>query len=429
MKLSIIGTGHIGLVTAACFADHGHSVIGVDNDEAKINLLKSGQMPIYEPGLDAIVRKNVDAGRLSFSGDIGDGVRASDVIFITVGTPAKANGGSDLSYVDGVAQDIARSLDGYKVIVEKSTVPVRTGERIRQVLRLYNRSAKFDLASVPEFLREGSAVADFMNPDRIVIGVDSPRAEAVMREIFQPIAAKLVVTDVKSAELIKHASNSFLALKISYINAVATLCEKVGADVEKVAEGMGADRRIGREFLNAGVGYGGYCFPKDVAAFINIAEDLGYQFDLLKAVAQINQEQRLRVVSKLQEVLWTLKGKTICVLGLSFKPNTDDVRDAPAIEIIQLLQAEGATVKAYDPAGMKNASELVQGVEFCKDPYEAATGAHAVAVLTEWPEFKQLDMERLRKVMTLPVLIDGRNIYIGDKLRALGFEYRAFGRS
>lgn len=356
MRLSIIGTGHVGLVTGACLADKGNQVICVDNDDAKISSLKAGRVPIHEPGLEEMVRSNVALKRLSFTTAIAEGVKSSDVVFITVGTPPGTDGGADLTAVERVSREIARSLNSYKVVVEKSTVPVKTGEWVRRTLSLFSSdSVDFDVASVPEFLREGSAVHDFLHPDRVVIGVESPRAEAILRQLFEPLGAPILVTNISSAELIKHASNSFLALKISYINAVATLCDALGADVQLVAQGIGLDPRIGERFLQAGLGYGGPCFPKDVAAFIKLAEEAGFDFKLLKAAAEINSQQRGRLLKKLKDALWTLRGKRIGVLGLSFKPNTDDMRDAPSVEIVRALLAEGAEVRAYDPAAMDNA--------------------------------------------------------------------------
>lgn len=429
MNLCVMGTGYVGLVTGACFADLGHRVICADNDGEKIAGLKEGHVPIFEPGLEPMVAANAKAGRLSFTTSIEDGARAADVVFISVGTPARPDGSADLSQVERVTREIAKAVQGYTVIVEKSTVPVNTGEWVKRTLKLHNSDgAEFDVASVPEFLREGSAVEDFMHPDRVVIGVESTRAEDMLRGLFEPFGAPLIFTDIKSAEVIKHASNSFLAMKISYMNAIASICERVGADVTKVAEGMGYDHRIGPAFLNAGLGYGGACFPKDVAAFIKIASDAGYDFELLKAVETINREQRAQLVKKVREVLWVLDGKTIGVLGLSFKPNTDDMRNAPATDVIRMLQAEGATVKAYDPAAMEKAKKALPEVEYCGDPYEVAEGSDALVIVTEWDEFKELDMARIKGLLNIPVVIDGRNMCDPQKMRELGFEYRSVGR-
>lgn len=430
MNLCIIGTGYVGLVTGACLAERGHQVTCVDIDRDKIALLQQGRVPFYEPGLPELVARNMDAGRLHFASAVSKGVRGAQVVFITVGTPPLPDGSADLSYVEAVASQIAKAMDSYKVIVEKSTVPVNTGEWVQRTLRRHNvNGAEFDLVSIPEFLREGSAIADFMNPSRVVIGVESPRAEAILRELFQPFGAPLVITDIKSAELIKHASNCFLAMKISYMNAIAAICEAVAADVTKVSEGMGYDRRIGRDFLDAGVGYGGSCFPKDVNAFIKIAQELGYDFRLLKAVEDINQEQRERLIRKLKEALWLLKGKTIGILGLAFKPNTDDIREAPAIDIIRRLLEEGAVIKAYDPAAGENARGVFgEAITLCSSPQEAAREAHGLVILTEWDEFRSLDLQEIKRLMASPVVIDGRNIYDPKEMARLGFEYRGVGR-
>lgn len=429
MKICVIGTGYVGLVTGACLADLGNRVVCVDKNEEKIRGLQKGIIPIYEPGLQEFVNKNQKNGRLKFTANTAEGVKTSDVIFIAVGTPSKDNGEADLSGVEAVAKDIAKSMNGYKIVVEKSTVPVRTGEWVKRTLKLYNsNSADFDVVSVPEFLREGSAVHDFMHQDRIVVGVESERAKEIMIKLFKPLDVPLLITDIKSAELIKHASNSFLALKISYINAIANVCELVGADVVKVAEGMGYDKRIGREFLDAGVGYGGSCFPKDVAAFIKIVEDVGYDFKLLKNVEEINKLQRVEIAKKLKEALWILNDKTIGILGLSFKPNTDDMRDAPSIDIISSLQKEGAKIKAYDPVAMENAKKVLRDVQYCRDPYEVSSGSDALLIITEWEEFTQLDLAKIKGLLNIPIVIDGRNIYEPGKMKELGFLYRGVGR-
>jgi len=429
MKLSVIGTGYVGLVTAACFADLGHHVVGMDRDTERIRMLKSGAVPFYEPGLAELLHRVQQAGRLEFTTDIADAVRESDVIFITVGTPAREGGDADMSAVVSVAEGIAGALTDHRLIVEKSTVPVRTGERIRDQIHLLTRGAvPFDVACNPEFLREGSAIHDFLHPDRIVLGVTSERSERLLRELYAPLECPILVTDLTTAELIKHASNAFLAMKISYINAVAAICERVGADIRQVADGMGYDRRIGRAFLDAGVGYGGSCFPKDVAAFIRIAQEAGYKFHLLEEVARINEAQREVLVRHLIDALWVLDNRTITVLGLAYKPNTDDVREAPAIPIIERLCREGAVVRAYDPAAEANARQLLPGITYCPDPYEAARGSDAVVLLTEWDEFRSLDLVRLREIMRRPVLIDGRNLLDPRAARALGFHYAGIGR-
>ncbi len=429
MKLCIIGAGHVGLVSGACFAEIGHSVLCVDSDKTKIEQLSNGVIPIYEPGLEKLVEKGRSKGKLLFSSNLDSAVKDSDVIFVAVGTPARADGKADLSFVESVCRQVARAMDSYKIIVEKSTVPVKTGEWVQRTLELNNvNSVDFDVVSNPEFLREGAAVTDFMKPDRIVLGVENERAEKTMREIYAPLSTPIVVTDIKSAEIIKHASNSFLSLKISYINAIAAICELVGADVEKVAAGIGLDKRIGDSFLKAGIGYGGSCFPKDVSAFIDIADELGYDFELLKAVEKINRCQREKAVRKLKDVLWTLNGKTVGILGLSFKPDTDDMREAPSIYIINELQKEGVNIKAYDPTAMDNARRLLKNVTYCENAYEAAEGCDAIMILTEWKEFEELDLKEIRKKMDSPVIIDGRNIYDPAKMKELEFTYVSIGR-
>jgi UDPglucose 6-dehydrogenase len=429
MDISVVGAGHVGLVTGACFADLGHSVVVVDNDAKRIANLKKGLMPYYEPGMEELVHRVVREGRLSFTTSIKEGVLKTTIIFIAVGTPQKATGEADLTYVENVARSIAQHMPAYRLVVEKSTVPVQTGRWVHHTIKTYlKKKVPFDVASNPEFLREGTAIQDLMKPDRVVLGVESQRAEDLLRELYKPLGAPIVVTDINSAELIKHASNSFLSMKISFINAVAQVCERSGADVQQVAEGMGLDPRIGRSFLNAGVGYGGFCFPKDVEAFIKISEQLGYDFELLKAVRNVNEHQKRDFAAKIQQALWVVKGKTIGVLGLAFKPNTDDMRYAPAIDVIEALQAEGAAVKAYDPQAMREAAHLLPKVKLCKDPYEAARGADCLAVLTEWNEFKELDFKRIKKLMRQPLIADGRNVYEPDRLRALGFRYLGIGR-
>ncbi|MBI4596871.1 MAG: UDP-glucose/GDP-mannose dehydrogenase family protein [Candidatus Omnitrophica bacterium] len=430
MDIAVIGAGHVGLVTGACFADLGHRVIMVDNDAARISGLRRGLMPYYEPGLEELVARGVREKRLSFTVSLGRGVERSTVLFIAVGTPQKTTGEADLVYVEAVAREIAGHLRSYRLIVEKSTVPVQTGQWIARTIKAHlKRKVSFDVASNPEFLREGTAIQDFMKPDRVVLGVESARAENALRDLYAPLHAPLVVTDISSAELIKHASNSFLAMKISFINAIANICERSGGDVERVAEGMGLDHRIGRAFLSAGVSYGGFCFPKDVDAFIKISEQLGYDFQLLKAVRAINEEQKRRFVAKIHEALWVVKGKTIGILGLAFKPNTDDMRFAPSIDVIRALQSEGAAVKAFDPQAMGEAARLLSHVKLCKDPYEAAKAADCVAVLTEWNEFTELDFARLKKLMRQPLIVDGRNIYEPQRMQALGFRYVGVGRN
>ena len=429
MKLSVIGTGYVGLVAAACFADTGHDVIAVDRDADRIGLLRAGRSPIYEPGLEELLHRAEGTGRLQFTTDTAAAVRGSEVIFITVGTPPREDGEADLTAVAAAAEAIASALDGYRLIVEKSTVPVRTGERIFDQIQLLTRGAvPFEVACNPEFLREGSAVQDFLHPDRIILGVSSERSERLLREVYSAFDCPILVTDPTTAELIKHASNAFLAVKISYINAIANICERVGADVRLVADGMGYDSRIGRAFLEAGVGYGGSCFPKDVSAFISLAREAGYEFRLLEEVARINDGQRDVLLRHLKDALWVLADRTIAVLGLAYKPNTDDVRAAPAVAIIETLRREGAAVRAYDPAAEASARQVLADVTYCPDPYEAARGSDALIFLTEWEEFRTLDLVRLRDLMRRPVLIDGRNVLDPAAARALGFHYAGMGR-
>jgi UDPglucose 6-dehydrogenase len=429
MNVSVIGTGHVGLVTGACFAERGHKVLCVDQDERKIKTLRSGKMPIYEPGLEQVVKRNVRAGRLRFGGTNADAVGFGKVVFISVPTPPTPSGGADLSFIEAVSRDIAASLSEYRLVVEKSTVPVRTGLHVKAVISKYaKKGADFDVASNPEFLREGSAVEDTLNPDRIVFGVETRRAEMVLRDLYKAFKAPMVVTDIRSAELIKHASNSFLALKISFANALGAVCEKAGANVQEVVRGMGLDERIGPRFLQAGIGYGGSCFPKDVAAFEAISRDLGYEFGLLREVQKINQEARDRFVKKVEEELWIVKGKTIAAWGLSFKPDTDDLRESVALAVVQRLQAMGARIRAYDPQAMEKAKAVLKDVAFCGSAEEAATGADCVLLLTDWPEFKAQDFARVRKVMAHPTLLDGRNLYDPAKMREFGFTYRSVGR-
>lgn len=429
MKVCMIGSGYVGLVSGTCFADIGHDVSCVDNDKKKIDILKKGGIPIYEPGLEELVRKNVKAGRLSFTTSIKEGVEKSLFLFIAVGTPPKANGEPDLSSVEQVAAEIGAAMTEYKIIVEKSTVPVQTGTWVKTVVERFSKKAHdFDVASNPEFLREGSAIGDFLHPDRVVLGVESERAQEKLLELYEPIDAPKIITDIASAELIKHASNSFLSTKISFINAISIICEKSGADVFKVAEGMGLDKRIGRDFLNAGVGFGGFCFPKDLAAFIGISAKLGYDFRLLQEVANINTEQMLRAAKKLEDLLWNLRDKKIGVLGLAFKPNTDDMRFAPSITIIRELQRQGASVKAYDPVAMERAKVIMPDIEYCDDPYEVADGADGVLLVTEWDEFRGLDLTKMKNSMRQPVFLDGRNVFERDTMEKMGFIYAGIGR-
>jgi UDPglucose 6-dehydrogenase len=429
VKIGIIGSGHVGLVTGACFASLGNEVVCVDNDTKKISLLKRGKSPIYEPGLEEMIRSNVREGRLSFSTQIAAAVRRSEVLFVSVGTPPKEGGEADLTSVEDVALEIARAMTSYRLIVEKSTVPVETGEWIRRTIEQNRRrNVDFDVASNPEFLREGSAVQDFLSPDRVVLGVASKRAEKTLRELYAPLKAPMVVTDLKSAEILKHASNSFLASKISFINLIARVCEAVGADVEKVAEGMGLDRRIGASFLKAGIGFGGFCFPKDLQAFIRITERLGVDPGLLREALEINETQKKFFVDKVIKNLWNLKGKVLGVLGLSFKPDTDDMRFAPSVEVVQALLKEKATLKLYDPQAMPEARKLIKGASFVQSAYEAARGADALLVLTEWSEFQELDFQRIKKLLRHATIFDGRNLYDPARMKSLGFRYYGVGR-
>ena len=429
MKLSIIGTGYVGLVTGTCFAEVGHHVICVDNDAAKVATLQAGGIPIYEPGLEELVKKNVAAGRLKFTASTAEGVKNSDVVFIAVPTPPQPDGSVDLSYIERVARDIAGAITSYKIVVDKSTVPVKTGEKVAETIKRYcTAKVEFDVVSNPEFLREGFAVGDLMHPDRVVIGVRSQRPVAAMTEVYTPFKAPIIVTDINSAELIKHAANSFLALKISYINAIATICEAAGANVQEVAHGIGLDERIGRRFLNAGIGFGGSCFPKDLSAFIKISEQVGYEFKLLKEVQRINADQMERFVKKITDTLWVLKDKKIGVLGLAFKQNTDDVRSSPAIDLCQRLLKEGAALRVHDPKGMDKAKVLLPNVTYVDDMNAVAEGCDAIVVATEWDEFKQLDLARAKKGLTHPIMFDGRNLFDPAEMEKLGWIYKSVGR-
>jgi len=432
MDISIIGSGYVGLVTGACFADVGHHVICVDNDSEKVRQLQAGEIPIYEPGLQEIVHRNVSAQRLHFTGNIQEAVERSQVIFIAVPTPPLPDGDVDLSFVEKVAREIAGVLTDYRVIVDKSTVPVKTGEKVAESIKRYNRhGAKFDVVSNPEFLREGCAVADLMHPDRIVIGAQSEHAIDLMKKVYEPFMAPMLVTDVSSAELIKHCANSFLALKISYINAVSAICEASGADVEKVADGIGMDHRIGRDFLNAGIGYGGSCFPKDIAAFIAISEQLGRPFTLLKEVQRINEGQKARFLKTIRDTLWVLREKRIAVWGLTFKPDTDDLRSSVAIEVVEQLLREGAHVVAYDPKGMQKARSIkaIADAEFASSALEAVTDAEALIIATDWNEFANVDLAVLKEKMRTPIVFDGRNLLHPETMRQFGFNYYSIGRA
>jgi UDPglucose 6-dehydrogenase len=449
MQIAIVGSGYVGLVAGACFADMGHQVILVDNDQQKLEMLKNGQVPIHEKFLPELLERH--RGRsLTFSADVRTAVEASEAVFIAVGTPPTEQGNADLSYVESVARIIPSAINGYKVVVEKSTVPVYTSEWIRKII-LRNAAApdSFDVASNPEFLREGTAVTDFFYPDRIVVGADNERCASVLRAIYAPltdstyykrldaiprpdhaqIPPPLIITSTKSAELIKHACNAFLAMKISFINAVASVCESVGANVQQVRQGIGTDSRIGPRFLNPGIGYGGSCFPKDLMAFRAVARECGYEFRLLDEVMRINEDQRHRFVRKVHNALWTLRGKRLGVLGLAFKGGTDDIRESPAILLVQTLLQEGCQIAAYDPAAQERAKEVLNSsIEYASDAYEAASGADALLILTEWDEFASLDLDRLHHKLKYPIVIDGRNLYDPDAMAAHGFTYYSVGR-
>jgi UDPglucose 6-dehydrogenase len=430
MNICVVGTGYVGLVTGAVFADLGNDVICVDNAIKKIEALRAGQMPIYEPGLEEMVIRNKDDGRLTFSTDLPAAVRQADVIFIAVGTPPKETGETDLSHVEAVAAEIGRSMERYKVVVNKSTVPVGTGELVREVITRHQpRPLDFDVVSNPEFLREGSAIEDTLRPDRIVIGAPNQQVAMTLVELYAPLERPMIITDLPSAEVIKYASNAFLAAKISFINAIANICEAAGADVSQVMKGMGLDSRIGMQFLQAGLGYGGSCFPKDVDSLIHTASQLGYDFKLLRSVVEINKERAAHLVEMMRKAIGPLEDKTIAVLGLAFKPNTDDMREAKSLEVVRVLYAAGAQIRAYDPVAMDNARALMpEDVVFCESAYEAAAGADGVALLTEWNEFKYLNLDRLRGLLRRPVIFDARNLYEPERMRRLGFEYYSIGR-
>jgi UDPglucose 6-dehydrogenase len=448
LRISVIGCGYVGLVTGACFAEIGHQVTCTDNDDSKIVTLRAGKLPIYEPHLDTLVHRNIRERRLQFTSDAGQAVRSSEAVFICVGTPPLDNGDADLSAIDNVARMIATEGGGPKLVVEKSTVPAQTGQELKRALDVYSRKsgANFTVASNPEFLREGTAVNDFLHPDRIVVGVDEAAAAKKLREIYAPILDKkfscpahdgrcpdspppaFVVTTVNSAELIKHASNSFLALKISFANSLADMCDHLGADVQEVTAAVGMDPRIGPQFLQAGLGFGGFCLPKDVQAFIRLAERVGIDFTLLKAVEQVNKQRIDLLLAKARRALWVLKGKKIALLGLAFKPNTDDIRFSPAIDAARRFLAEGANLHAYDPQAMEKTRKLLPEISFAKNPYELVNDADAAIIVTEWDEFKCLDWKRVHNEMARPLVIDARNVLNPAEMKSLGFEYYSFGR-
>src|SRR6202048_4910013 len=446
MQISVIGAGYVGLTTAACPPKIGHEVLCADSDLNKLKKLNAGRLPFFEPHLDVLVRRNTAAGRLQFTSP-AEAIEKGSAIFICVGTPPLENGEADLSAIESVARSIASTAHGYRLVIEKSTVPVQTAKRLWKHLSIYNiNSLEFDVVSNPEFLREGSAVGDFFHPDRIVIGAESPRAVTMMKEIYQPVLnppsvcpvhsqcppaheIPLIVTDTNSAELVKHASNSFLAMKISFINLVADACEAAGADIAKVAEGMGSDRRIGQSFLNPGIGFGGFCFPKDLQAFVRIGEKLGCDFSLLKEVEKINLRRADQFVAKVKKELWVLRGKTLAVWGLAFKPNTDDVRFAPALNIIRRLQSEGAKIRAYDPEAMQKAKLDLPELTYCESAYQAAEGADAILILTEWSEFREINWQHLGGLVSHRLIIDGRNLLSAEEASLNGFQYVGVGRA
>ena len=428
-QLCVVGVGYVGLVTAACFADLGNRVIALDFNQEKINGLRQGKLPIFEPGLNELVEHNVHANRLTFTTSYAESLEGTEFVFIAVGTPTGVDGEADLHYVEAAAREIAENMTGPLVIINKSTVPVGTGDWVADIVRRYqNQPVPFSVVSCPEFLREGSAIGDFMHPYRTVLGSLDPEAAEKVAQLHVPLRAPIVITDLRTAEMIKYASNAFLATKISFINEIANICEALGADIKEVAIGMGYDTRIGNQFLDAGVGYGGSCFPKDVKALAYMAAEKGRHPQLLYTVMEINDDRREMVVTHIKEMVGDLKGKIIGLLGLSFKPNTDDMREAPSITIVQKLQADGATVRAYDPVAMQVAQPLLPGVEMMPDPYTLAQGCDALVVMTEWNEFKQLDKPRLRDIMRQPVLYDGRNIYEPEEMVRTGFIYRGVGR-
>jgi len=435
MKIAVIGTGYVGLVSGTCFAEFGHEVVCIDKIEEKILRLQGGEVPIYEPGLEALVEKNVKARRLSFDTRLERGVADAEVVFIAVGTPAsrRGDGYADLSYVYAAARELAEHLGSYTVVVNKSTVPVGTARQVARIVSEVSPGADFDVASNPEFLREGAAINDFMRPDRVVLGVESPRAEEVLKAIYRPLyllETPFVVTGIETAELIKYASNAFLATKISFINEIANLCEEIGADVQAVAKGMGLDGRIGRKFLHAGPGYGGSCFPKDTQALLRISQEHGAPSRIVEAVVEVNAAQKARMVRKIRQAVGNDEaGKTIAVLGLTFKPETDDLRDAPSLSIIPALAEHGARIRAHDPQAMAEASELMPDVAFCQTPYEAAEGADAVVLMTEWNEYRALDLDRLRGLVKEPVFVDLRNVYTVEGMRKAGFRYHSVGKA
>ena len=432
MRVAMIGTGYVGLVSGACLSEFGHEVICVDKDPSKIRALEAGQIPIFEPGLDEVVAANVKAGRLSFTTDLKKAVPGADAVFIAVGTPSRrGDGHADLTYVFDAAEEIAQSLDGYTVVVTKSTVPVGTGRKVEDIIRKNRPGADFDVASNPEFLREGSAIEDFRRPDRVVVGCETDRAKAVMREVYRPLylnETPILFTSRESSELIKYAANAFLATKITFINEMANLCEKLGADVQDVARGIGLDGRIGNKFLHAGPGFGGSCFPKDTLALLRTSQEAGALTHIVDAVVKVNDARKVQMAEKVEQAFGGVKGKTIAILGLTFKPNTDDMRDAPSLVIVPHLQAKGARIRAYDPEGAKEAKKHLD-IDYCADAYEALSGADGVVILTEWNEFRALDFARVKGLLKTPLMVDLRNIYRPAQMAEQGFAYVSVGRA
>jgi len=432
MNITIIGSGYVGLITGACFAEFGINVTCVDNDEKKIQLMKKGIAPFYEPGLEELLQRNLKSGRLHFTSNLAEAVDNSLVIFIAVGTPPRGDGSAEMKYVEGVSREIAKHIKNYKVIVTKSTVPVGTGEKIKKIIsKNLRENIDFDVVSNPEFLREGAGIEDFMRPNRVIIGASSAQAIAIMKDLYSPlylIEAPIVITDVKTAELIKYASNAFLAAKVSFINEIANLCESVGADVQVVAKGMGLDRRIGPKFLHAGPGYGGSCFPKDTLALLQIGKENNIDLRIIKATIKANEWQKEKAADKIINTFGNLKNKTICILGLSFKPNTNDIRDAPSVFIINRLLKAGARIRAFDPVAVEDARTVLPKITYCKDAYDAAKGADAIVIVTEWNQFRNLDLNRIKKIAKGDFFFDLRNIYEPDRLRKMGYKYYSVGR-
>lgn len=433
MNIAIIGTGYVGLITGACFAEFGFNVTCVDNDEKKITQLRKGEVPFYEPGLEELLHNNIKAKRIRFTSNIAKAVESSLIIFIAVGTPPRGDGSADMKHVEGVAREISKHINGYKVIVTKSTVPVGTGERLKKIIsRHLKENIDFDIASNPEFLREGAGIEDFMRPNRVVIGTSSDRAATIMKDLYKPlnlIEVPLVMTEIKTAELIKYASNAFLATKVAFINELSELCESVGANVQTIAKAMGLDKRIGPKYLHVGPGYGGSCFPKDTLAILQIAKKYDVELGIIKSVIKANEDQKEKAVKKIKTSMGKVKGKTICILGLSFKPNTNDIREAPSIFIIEKLLKAGASIRAFDPVAMKDAKSVLSNITYCKDTYSAIKGSDAVVIVTEWNQFRNLDLKKIKRILKGDLFFDLRNIYDPEKARNAGLKYFSIGRA